>query len=130
LSTGRPVTLKSAETILEDLIRNNNRPIRLQDIDKAVCETFQLSNQTLQSKSRAKQAVQPRMLAMWLARKYTRSALSEIGKYFGNRSHSTVVSAQKKIDIWLQSTPEIGFTDSSLPITDVIQKIEYLLQTR
>jgi chromosomal replication initiator protein len=38
------------------------------------------------------------MLAMWLARKYTRSALSEIGLYFGNHSHSSVISAQRKID--------------------------------
>jgi chromosomal replication initiator protein len=130
LSSGKAVTLELTETILEDLIRNNSRPIRLQDIDKAVCETLQLNSQTLQSKSRAKQTTQPRMLAMWLARKYTRSALSEIGKYFGNRSHSTVVSAQKKIDQWLQDTPEIGFTDSTLPITDVIQKVEHILQTR
>ncbi|MDR1493869.1 MAG: hypothetical protein LBT05_14300 [Planctomycetaceae bacterium] len=130
LSGGKPITLELAETILEDLIRNNSRPIRLQDVEKAVCETLQLNSQTLQSRSRAKQTTQPRMLAMWLARKYTRSALSEIGRYFGNRSHSTVVSAQKKIDQWIQSTPEIGFTNSSLSITDVIQKVEHILQTR
>ena len=130
LTTHRPVTLESVENILEDMIRNNRRNIRLQDIDKAVCETLQLSGQLLQSKSRAKQATQPRMLAMWLARKHTRSALSEIGRYFGDRSHSTVVSAQKKVDQWLHEASDFGLTDSALPIVEVIQKIERLLQTR
>ena len=41
------------------------------------------------------------MLAMWLARKYTRSGLNEISRYFGRRSHSTVISAQKRVDRWL-----------------------------
>ena len=129
LTSNRPVTLETSENILEDMIRNNRRPVRLHDIEKAVCETMQLSGQVLQSKSRAKQATQPRMLAMWLARKYTRSALSEIGKYFGNRSHSTVVSAQKKVDQWLRESPDFGLADSPLSVAEVIQKVEALLQT-
>ena len=44
---------------------------------------------------------QPRMLAMWLARKYTRAASTEISQYFGRRSHSTVISAEKKVRTWL-----------------------------
>ena len=38
---------------------------------------------------------------MYLARKYTRAPLSEIGSYFGRRSHSTVISAQKKVEAWM-----------------------------
>ncbi len=38
---------------------------------------------------------------MWLARKHTRAALSEIGAFFGRRSHSTVISAQKRVDQWM-----------------------------
>ncbi|MCL2347515.1 MAG: DnaA/Hda family protein [Planctomycetaceae bacterium] len=129
LTTGRPVTFEVAESALEDMIRNNRRSVRLQDIEKAVCETFQLNGQSLQSKSRAKQVTQPRMLAMWLARKYTRLAFSEIGKYFGSRSHSTVVSAQKKVNQWLQDEPEMEISDLSMSLNDIVQKLERLLQT-
>ena len=129
LTTHRPITMETVDTILEDMIRNNRKPVRLQDIEKAVCETMQLNGALLQSKSRAKQATQPRMLAMWLARKYTRSALSEIGKHFGNRSHSTVVSAQKKVDQWLQQSPDLGLCNSSLSVAEVIQKVERLLHS-
>ncbi|MDR3198253.1 MAG: chromosomal replication initiator protein DnaA [Planctomycetaceae bacterium] len=127
LTKNEPITLEIAEETLGDLIRIQRRDVRLQDIEKAVCETFGLSEQALQSKSRAKQITAPRMLAMWLARKYTRSALSEIGKYFGDRSHSTVVTAQKKVDQWVDKNHPIH--TEHLNITEMIQKIEQILQS-
>ena len=42
------------------------------------------------------------MLAMFLARKYTPAAYKEIGDYFGNRRHSTVISAEKTVEEWLR----------------------------
>jgi chromosomal replication initiator protein len=118
LTNGKPITAAVAEESLSDLLRLNRRDIRLQDIGKIVSETFEISEETLRSKSRVRQIVTPRMLAMWLARKYTRSALSEIGLYFGNLSHSSVVAAQHKID------QQIG-TDKT--IAEAIQKIERIL---
>ncbi|MDR2116831.1 MAG: chromosomal replication initiator protein DnaA [Planctomycetaceae bacterium] len=125
LTRNEPITLEIAEETLSDLIRIQRRDVRLQDIEKVVCETFGLSEQSLQSKSRAKQIAAPRMLAMWLARKYTRSALSEIGKYFGDRSHSTVVTAQKKVDQWVDKKHPIH--SELLNIAEMIQKIEQIL---
>ena len=118
LTTGEPITVTVAEEALSDLLRLNRRDIRLSDISKIVCETFEISEETLRSKSRVKQIAAPRMLAMWLARKYTRSALSEIGLYFGNHSHSSVISAQKKIDKQICEDKMIA---------DTVQRIEQAL---
>jgi len=118
LTNGEPVTVAVAEEALNDLLRLNRRDIRLSDISKIVSETFEISEETLRSKSRVKQIAAPRMLAMWLARKYTRSALSEIGLYFGNHSHSSVVSAQKKIDKQISKDKSIA---------DTVQRIEQAL---
>jgi len=118
LMTGKPITIAVAEEKLSDLFRLNRRDIRLPDISKIVCETFSISEETLRSKSRVKQIAAPRMLAMWLARKYTRSALSEIGVYFGNLSHSSVVAAQKKIDKQICEDKSIA---------DTVQRIELAL---
>jgi chromosomal replication initiator protein len=118
LTTGEPITAAAAEEALSDLLRLNRRDIRLQDIGKIVCETFGISEETLRSKSRIKQVATPRMLAMWLARKYTRSALSEIGLYFGNRSHSSVIAAQQRID------RQIG---EDAAIAEAVQKMERVL---
>lgn len=128
LSEEKPVTVEQAETVLADLIRNNRRDIRLRDIEKAVCDTFGLSEESLQSKSRAKLVAAPRMLAMWLARKYTRSALSEIGKYFGNRTHSTVVAAQQKVDRWVDADHPIHSELGDISVSEAIRKIEHRLQ--
>ena len=116
--TGEPITVAVAEEALSDLLRLNRRDIRLSDISKIVCETFEISEETLRSKSRVKQIAAPRMLAMWLARKYTRSALSEIGLYFGNHSHSSVISAQKKNDKQICNVKLIA---------DTVQRIEQAL---
>ena len=118
LTNGKPITVAVAEEALSDLLRLNRRDIRLADISKIVCATFEISEETLRSKGVVKQITIPRSLAMWLARKYTRSALSEIGAYFGNRSHSSVISAQRRID------QQIG-TDKG--IAEMVQRIEQAL---
>ena len=63
------------------------------------------------------------MLAMWLARRYTRSALSEIGRHFGGRSHSTVAAAQKKVDLWLEQGEQNDLSDS-------VRRVEQILSSR
>ena len=94
------ITMGMAEEGLADIVRSSTRVVGLADIEKAVCKTFELGPSTLQSDCRSRGVSYPRMLAMWLARKYTRSALSEIGQHFGRRSHATVISAQKRVDSW------------------------------
>ncbi|MGL4593498.1 MAG: DnaA ATPase domain-containing protein [Thermoguttaceae bacterium] len=128
MTTGKPITLDEAEETLGDLLRSTHRRIHLEDIENAVCETFGISEQALQSKSRIRQVVAPRMLAMWLARKYTRSSSSEIGKHFGNRSHSSVISAQKKVDQWVDTNHPVHADSHDLPISEAIRKIEQILQ--
>ncbi len=124
LTTGEPITLETAQTALEDLLRNHRRSVKIQDIEKAVCETFGLHPQSLQSKSRAKSVTQPRMLAMWLARKFTRAALTEIGKFFGDRSHSTVITAQKKVEQWIGEDAAITCGPADCRVAEAIRLVE------
>jgi len=69
----------------------------------------------------------PRMLAMWLARKHTRAALSEIGQFFGRRSHSTVISAQKKIDSLISQPATLPLAGGDVRIDEAIRRVEQLL---
>ncbi len=119
-----PVTLKLAQQTLSGMCRQHAKLVRLSDIEKAVCQTFGLEAGSLQSGRRAKDVSHPRMLAMWLARKYTRSALSEIGHYFGRRSHSTVISAQKRIDDWLSQGQSLSLADRDWGVQDAIRQVE------
>jgi chromosomal replication initiator protein len=125
---GRPITLEMAKDALAEMIRTSTRVMRLTDIEKAMCETFGLEPKTLQSGRKAKNVSHPRMLAMWLARKYTRSALSEISHYFGRRSHSTVISAQKRVDRWLADGRSLELADHTLSADEAIQQVERRLR--
>ncbi|MBR4104962.1 MAG: hypothetical protein IKK39_13000, partial [Thermoguttaceae bacterium] len=107
LTTGAPIDVPFAQEALADLIASNVRAVKLEDIERVVQETFGLDDEELKSKSRSKRCADPRALAMWLARKHTRSALAEIGAYFGGRRHSAVLSAQKKVDRLLKTNGSI-----------------------
>ena len=102
---GQPITLALAQEALSEMIRTSRRVVRLADIERAVCRTFGIEESVLHSERTAKSVTHPRMLAMWLARKHTRNALAEIGQFFGRRSHSTVISAQKRVERWLAEGP-------------------------
>jgi chromosomal replication initiator protein len=66
---------------------------------------------------------------MWLSRKHTGHAFSEIGLHYGGRSHSTVISAQQKVSCWLQAGTAIPLAGSGKCSTnDAIQRIEAKLR--
>ena len=111
-----------------DLIRASHPIVRMNDIEKVVCEAFGLELKTLRAKTKCQNVSQPRMLAMFLARKYTRTALSEIGDYFGNRQHSTVISAQKKVESWIATDELIGCGRGQVAVRDMLKSLEATLQ--
>jgi chromosomal replication initiator protein len=121
---GKPISVAMAEEALAEMIRDGSRVVRLPDIEKAVCEALDLDAASLHSPRKSKSVSYPRMLAMWLARKYTRSALTEIGHYFGHRSHSTVISAQRRVDQWLARGAAVALADRTWEIDDAIRHIE------
>jgi chromosomal replication initiator protein len=123
----RPLDLPLAEQALDELLRNRRKAVRLADIERAVCDVFGLEADALQSARKGKEVSQPRMLAMWLARKYTRSALSEIGTFFGGRSHSTVISANKKVDSWMTTREPLRLAVGKCPFDEAVRRVEETL---
>ena len=124
-----PITRSMAEDALADLLQQHARPVQFEQIEKAVCDVFGLEHERLQRTQRAKALNAPRMVAMWLARKHTRAALSEIGSYFGRRSHSTVISAQKAVGKWLTEQAQLRLRDTTCSAEDAIRRVEAKLRT-
>ncbi len=123
-AAGQKISVPMAEEALAEMIRQNTRVVRLADIEKAVCKFFGLEPQSLQSDDKGRRISQLRMLAMWLARKHTRVALSEIGKFFGHRNHSTVISAQKKVDQWVAHDEPLRMSEQTWKIEEAIRQLE------
>jgi chromosomal replication initiator protein len=125
---GIPVTLDMAEEALADLVRSSGRSVRLADIERAVCRAFGIDGGSLQSSRRARTTSHPRMLAMFLARKHTSAALTEIGAYFGRRSHSTVIAAQKAVGEWAAKREPIVLADATWDVEEAIRRVEDVLR--
>ena len=124
LAHQRPITLALAEETLAELVDQSGRVVKLADIERAVCDVFGLEHESLQSAAKAKAVSHPRMLAMFLARKHTRAALSEIGSYFGRRSHSTVISAQKKVEGWMAAGAPLALDTRTVSLEETIRRVE------
>ena len=124
ISRGQPsMTVDFAAEALKDLLVMSNLGTSMATIESAVCELTGVKPVDLRSSSRRKTISSARMLAMYLAREHTNSALSEIGDYFGNRSHSTVIAAQKKIATMIADNSELKFSSSNYPVKDAIEQI-------
>lgn len=128
LAHQQSVTLELARRALGELLDQQARVLKLADIERAVCDVLGIEVDTLQSPAKSKRVSQPRMLAMWLARKYTRAGLSEIGSYFGRRSHSTVISAQRKIDNWKSQGAAFKVVDGGMSLVETIRRVEERLR--
>jgi chromosomal replication initiator protein len=122
--TGRPIDLALAQEALADLLRHAVRVVRLDDVDAAVCRALKLEAGALQSRGRAWAVSHPRMLAMYVARKHTTAAYSEVGAYFGGRNHSTAVAAEKKVRRWIADDGELTLGERRLRVREVIERVE------
>jgi len=122
--TQNKVTISVARQLLGRLERDCLRLVRVSDVESAVCEFFGVEAETLRSASRKRSLTQPRMLAMYLTRKLTQTAYSEIGSYFGGRNHSTVMSAEKKVAGQLNSAETIRVASENWTMQDVLQTLE------
>ncbi len=128
-ATGQPLSVEMAEKALAELLRQQERVVRLPDVEKAVCSVLGIDPKALQSNQKARHVSYPRMLAMWLARKHTRAALAEIGRYFGRRSHATVIAAQKKVAGWIDQQAPLRLADRDWNVEEAIRRVEEQLMT-
>lgn len=85
------------ESALGDLIKPHIKNIDINDIQKEVAKHYALTISDLSSKSRKQHTVLARQMAMFICYELSSLSLTKIGKHFGNRDHSTVLHAIKKI---------------------------------
>ena len=103
-----PITLDSVETIIRDLVLGvEPRRIKVEDILRIVSRHFAVPKAEILSDRRHRSVVRPRQIGMYLAKQLTSRSLPEIGRRFGNRDHTTVLHAIRKIDKELSGDPRL-----------------------
>lgn len=103
-----PITAEVAETVIRDLVQGlEPRRIKIEDILRIISRHFGVSKSDLLSQRRHRSIVWPRQIGMYLAKQMTARSLPEIGRRFGNRDHTTVLHAIRKIEGELNSNPRL-----------------------
>ena len=104
----REIDMSLAERIIKKAVRIiENKPITIEEIIAKVCEHYKMDESVLHTKSRKREIVQVRQVAMFLAKKHTDISTSKIGHLIGNRDHATVLHACKIVKDLVEVDKEI-----------------------
>ncbi len=111
------ISLEMAKNVLKDLISPNaHREITIEYIIQVVADHFGISIADILSAKRKSEIVYPRQIAMYLCRKCTNEPLTSIGKYMGDRDHTTVIHGADKIE------KEVSINENTKNVIDVLIK--------
>ena len=89
-------------------------PCSVSTIVQAAAAAFDLTPEQLLARDRRPAVSRARKVAMYLARELTSQSLPEIGRGFGGRDHSTVLSAVRSVDAEVHRDPELAMKVESL----------------
>ena len=93
----REVTVELARDVLRMVVNESKSPINIDQIQRVVCEFFDIPEDLLRAKTRKQEVVNARQVAMYLSKALTNSSLKTIGLHFGGRDHSTVIHSCQTI---------------------------------
>lgn len=93
----KSITIDLAKEVFKDLLKEPQKLITVDFIQRCVAEDFGITLYDLKTKRRSKTIVLPRQIAMYLSRELTDLSLPEIGNFFGGKDHTTVLHSYNKI---------------------------------
>ena len=93
----KEIDLELAQRIVRKVVKSESKAVTVDDIINVVCKHFSLDTATIHTKSRKREVVQARQIAMFLAKSYTDFSTAKIGTLIGNKDHATVLHACKTI---------------------------------
>lgn len=105
---GRKIDLELAQDCLRDVLRESERKISVEEIQRKVSEHYNIRLSDMIGPKRLRSYARPRQVAMYLCKKLTSRSLPEIGRRFGGRDHTTVMHGVKRIEELKQSDDQIA----------------------
>ena len=93
----KDLTVDVVKDILGKMVKNQKVELTVEHIQQVVCNHFNMAPEMLQEKTRKREVVQARQLAMYFSKTYTNASLAYIGKQIGKKDHTTVLYACKAV---------------------------------
>jgi chromosomal replication initiator protein len=94
----KAITIDLAKLMIDKFVKNTAREVSIDYIQKVVCDYFELPIELLKSKTRKREVVQARQIAMYFAKTMTKSSLANIGAHCGGKDHATVLHACRTVN--------------------------------
>jgi chromosomal replication initiator protein len=94
----KAITLDLAKQMIDKFVKNTTREISIDYIQKVICDYFGISVDMINSKTRKREIVQARQMAMFFSKKHTKNSLASIGLQCGNKDHATVLHACRTVN--------------------------------
>lgn len=94
----KSITLDLAKQMIDKFVKNTAREVSIEYIQKVVCDYFDLPIELMKSKTRKREVVQARQIAMYFSKKMTKSSLANIGMHCGGKDHATVLHACRTVN--------------------------------
>jgi len=99
------INLQLASDALSEL-HINRKSVTLKDIENVVIKHYNVSRNDIHSGNKSKNIALARQICMYLTKELTESSYQEIGRYFANKRHTTVIFAINKIKEKMKSSDE------------------------
>ena len=100
------IDLRLAREVLRDFIGETSVNMTIDEIQRIVCEYFDIAQDLVKAKTRKREIVQARQVAMYFCKQFTKHSLKTIGLHFGGRDHSTVIHANQTVENQIETDPK------------------------
>ncbi len=105
----KEVTIELTHQVIDRLVRNSKREISVEYIQKVVSDYFNINVEQLHTKTRKREIVQARQIAMYFSKNLTKSSLASIGAQIGSKDHATVLHACKTVNNLLETDKQFRY---------------------
>ncbi|MCK4626856.1 MAG: chromosomal replication initiator protein DnaA [Phycisphaerae bacterium] len=126
--TGEPLTPALADKAIDNLVQHTLPVLHLSHIEAIVSIYFGLAPADLHTSRKPRTIALARGIVMYLARKHTSMSYPEIGRHMGNKNHSTVILANRRIAKYLKENSQVCWTtpcgEKQASIRQLMQELE------
>lgn len=99
------ISLELAKTIMKNIIKDIETEVSIEFIQKSCADYYGIKVENLKAKTRKKEIVIARQVAMYFSKEFTNHSLKSIGYHFGGRDHSTVIHAVQAVNDLMETEP-------------------------
>jgi chromosomal replication initiator protein len=121
--TNAPVTLELARQALDEHLAKTGKILTVSDIEQSAATFFGLTPADLHTSRKSRTIALARNIAMHLARTHTDLSFPEIARLMGNKNHTTVLLACRRIAKLLADDAEVTWQAAAGPQTRKIRAL-------